>query len=68
MRYRAKCTRIAGKLCEIYNIHNHHIVKDATDLYIEVDFEDEAELIEKINAKALEISQMYNQLEQLRDE
>ena len=46
MVYRAKCTHIIPIVESRFNTNKHHIVKDATDYYIEVDNEDIADRIE----------------------
>ena len=51
MVYRAKITKIQSWVEEHYNINLYHLVRDAKDVYIEVDDEDEAELLESINKK-----------------
>lgn len=49
MVYRAKITRIWSTIESYYNLRNYTIVYDTKDAYIEVDNEDEAELIERLN-------------------
>lgn len=68
MKYRAKCTKIVSLVETIYNTNNHKLVKDAKDIYIEVNFEDEAELIEKLNKHEAEKIAIINELEELRDQ
>lgn len=48
MKYRAKITKIQGWVEEHYNLNAYTFVKDAKDVYIEVDNEDEAELLESL--------------------
>ena len=55
MVYRAKITKIQSWVEEHYNINLYHLVRDAKDVYIEVDDEDEAELLESINKKQEEM-------------
>ena len=68
MKYRAKCTKIVSVVETIYNTNNHNLVKDAKDWYIEVNFEDEAVLIERINKHEAEKIEMINKLMELRNE
>ena len=49
MVYRAKITRIWSTIENYYNFNHYNIVRDAKDTYIEVDNEEEAELIERLN-------------------
>ena len=49
MVYRAKITRIWSTIESYYNLKNYNIVRDAKDAYIEVNNEEEAELIERLN-------------------
>ena len=55
MVYRAKITKIQSWVEQHYNINLYHLVRDAKDVYIEVDDEDEAELLESINKKQEEM-------------
>ena len=56
MVYIAKITRIWSTIETYYNLKNYSIVYDAKDAYIEVDNEDEAELIERLNKLEIERS------------
>lgn len=49
MVYRAKITHIWSTIETYYNLKLYTIVHDKKDAYIEVDNEDEAELIERLN-------------------
>lgn len=49
MVYRAKITQIQSWAENHYNMNAYTFVHDAKDVYIEVDNEDEAELLESIN-------------------
>ncbi len=49
MVYRAKITRILSTIESYYNLKKHSIVRDEKDAYIEVDTEEEADLIERLN-------------------
>lgn len=55
MVYRAKITKIQAWVESNYNINAYTIVCDAKDVYIEVENEDEAELLESINRKHEEL-------------
>lgn len=55
MVYRAKITKIQSWVENHYNINAHKMVLDAKDVYIEVKYEDEAELLESINRKQEEL-------------
>lgn len=54
MVYRAKITRIWSTIENYYNLKKYTIVYDNKDAYIEVDNEDEAELIERLNKLEIE--------------
>lgn len=43
----------------LYNLNQYTIVKDSKDSYIEVDNEDEAELIERLNKLEIDRSNTY---------
>lgn len=58
MMYRAKCTKIVADVENMYNTNKNHIVKDERDYYIEVNTEDEAEIIEKMNKLQREFSEL----------
>lgn len=58
MVYRAKCTKIYSDVEDIYNTNKNHIVKDQSDYYIEVETENEAEIIEKMNKLQKEFSEL----------
>lgn len=49
MKYRAKVTAIQFWVGDHYNTSEYHLVRDAKDVYLEVDSEDEAEALEKLN-------------------
>lgn len=49
MMYRAKITRIFSFVESHYNLKKYTIVRDPKDTYLEVNSEDEAELLEKLN-------------------
>ena len=49
MVYRAKITRIWSTIESVYNLKKYNILTDMKDAYIEVDNEEEAELIERLN-------------------
>lgn len=55
MVYRAKITKIQAWVENHYNTNAYTMVRDAKDVYIEVDDEDEAELLESINGKQVEL-------------
>ena len=61
MVYRAKITKIQSWFESHYNINAYTIVRDAKDVYIEVDNEDEAELLESINKKQEELLNLTSQ-------
>lgn len=64
MKYRAKVTQIPSYTKDIYYLHNRQFVTDKTDIYIEVESKEEAELIEEINELSKELTrkrlQLYN--------
>ncbi len=49
MVYRAKITRIFSFVESNYNLEKYSIVRDSKDAYLEVNSEEEAELLEKLN-------------------
>lgn len=55
MVYRAKITKIQSWVEDHYDIDYYRTVRDAKDVYIEVNDEDEAELLESINRKQEEL-------------
>lgn len=55
MVYRAKITKIQSWVENHYNIDSYTIVRDAKDVYIEVEDGNEAELLESINRKQEEL-------------
>ena len=55
MVYRAKITKIQGWVEHHYNTNAYLMVRDAKDVYIEVEDEDEAELLEHLNGKREEL-------------
>ncbi len=64
MAYRAKVTQIPSHTTDICYLHMRKFVTDKTDIYIEVESEEEAELIEEINKLSKELIlkrlQLYN--------
>lgn len=64
MKYRAKVTQIPSHTTDIHYLYNRQFVTDKTDIYIEVESEEEAELIEEINELSKELTrkrlQLYN--------
>lgn len=65
MKYRAKCTNCISQILNITKYKNSFICKDATDRYIEVDSEEEADLIEEINKQIGETTKLYEKLIEL---
>lgn len=61
MVYRAKITWIQDWVENNYNINDYSTVCDEKDLYIEVNDEDEAELLESINRKQEELLRLKAQ-------
>lgn len=61
MVYRAKITWIQDWVENNYNINAYSTVCDEKDLYIEVNDEDEAELLESINRKQEELLRLKAQ-------
>lgn len=64
MMYRAKVTMIPSYTKDIYYLHERQFVTDKTDIYIEVESEEEAELIEEVNELSKKLTlkrlQLYN--------
>lgn len=58
MVYRAKITRIVTWVEDNYNFIVHNVVRDAKDVYIELNNPDEAELLELINRKQEELLEL----------
>lgn len=61
MKYRAKITNIQSWVESNININRWPLVRDAKDVYIEVDSEDEAELLEQINKADQALVYLKNQ-------
>lgn len=61
MKYRAKITRILSSLEDIYELRGH-VVYDMKDAYIEVDTEEEADIIERMNTLKTEFDKLRIQL------
>lgn len=62
MKYRAKMTNIIPQIRNIKKYEHAHILHDATDNYIEVDTEEEAELIEEMNYTYRKVYLIYKEL------
>lgn len=58
MVYRAKITKIQNWVEENYNFNFYNVVRDAKDVYIEVNNPDESELLESINRKQEELLEL----------
>lgn len=65
MVYRAKITKIQSWVEDHYNTNLYNLVKDAKDVYIEVDNEEEAILLEVINKKTKELIDLKNKLTEI---
>ena len=57
MKYRAKITRILSSVENIYELRGH-TVKDMKDAYLEVDTEEEADIIERMNSLKTEFDKL----------
>lgn len=62
MKYRAKITNIVPQIRNISKYAIGYICRDTQDLYIEVDTEEEAELIEELNYTYQKAFAIYNEL------
>lgn len=62
MKYRAKITNIIPQIMNIKKYEYAYILHDATDNYIEVDTEEEAELIEDMNYTYRKAYLIYKEL------
>ena len=62
MKYRAKITNIVPQIRNISKYALSYICQDFYDLYIEVDTEEEAELIEELNNTYYKAFAIYNEL------
>ena len=62
MKYRAKITNIIPQIKNIKAYEKGYICRDKEDLYIEVDTEEEAELIEELNNTYQKAFAIYNEL------
>lgn len=65
MKYRAKCKHCLSQLKNISAYVAALICKDAHDIYIEVDTDEEVELIEKFDRKMSEALKIYEELIEL---
>ena len=61
MKYRARITRILSSVESIYELRGH-TVKDMKDAYLEVDTEQEADIIERMNSLKTEFDKLRIQL------
>lgn len=57
MKYRARITRILSSVENIYELRGH-VVKDMKDAYLEVDTEEEADIIERMNTLKTEFDKL----------
>lgn len=57
MKYRARITRIFSDVENLYVLRGH-TVKDMKDVYIEVDTEEEADIIERMNSLKAEYEKL----------
>lgn len=61
MKYRARITRILSSVENIYELRGH-VVNDMKDAYLEVDTEQEADIIERMNTLKTEFDKLRIQL------
>lgn len=61
MKYRARITRILSSVENIYELRGH-VVKDMKDAYLEVDTEEEADIIERMNTLKTEFDKLRTHL------
>lgn len=57
MKYRARITRILSSVENIYVLQGH-VVNDMKDAYLEVDTEEEADIIERMNTLKTEFDKL----------
>lgn len=62
MKYRAICTHCVSPIMNIYPKSKNYYCADAHDLYLEVDTEEEANLIEQLNGYQEGSFRVYNEL------
>lgn len=62
MKYRAKCTNCMAQMSCLYDERENPFVRDALDVYVEVDTEREAELIELLNDACFKAVRTYSKL------
>lgn len=62
MKYRAKITNIVPQIMNIKGYEHRLIYRDIEELYIEVNTEEEAELIEELNYTYQKAFAIYNEL------
>lgn len=62
MKYRAKITNIVPQIRNISKYAKSYNCRDTQELYIEVDTEEEAELIEELNYIYQKAFAIYNEL------
>lgn len=65
MKYRAICTHCASPIMNLYPKRENYYCYDATDLYIEVNTPEEANLIEQLNGYQEGSFRVYNELVKL---
>lgn len=62
MKYRAKITNIIPQIKNVKKYEYNIVIHDAQDMYIDVDTEEEAELIEEMNWTYRKAFQIYKEL------
>lgn len=65
MKYRAICTHCVSPIMNLYPRSESHYYYDATDLYIEVNTPEEANLIEQLNRYQEGSFRVYKELVKL---
>ena len=65
MKYRAKITSCASPIMNIYSKYDYYYCAIGTDLYIEVNTPEEANLIEQLNGYQEGSFRVYNELVKL---
>lgn len=65
MKYRANCTYCVSPIMNLYPMSKNHYYYSETDLYIEVNKLEEANLIEQLNHYQEGSFRVYNELSKL---
>lgn len=66
MKYRAKCTKCDKLINSVYPTNANNYVRDAKELYVEVETLKEADLVETINNASIAIFENFCELAKIK--